>query len=330
MALSDTLTPPSSMTPRAIQVRASDAHQHAASLQSLDQDYEQLSRGSFSGTLSSVSITGVTVFVEQLGSAVFQTGATSADSLTIAAACDLSGDAYWNGCYLDRRAVIGFAANREFTLRTPETSRCVGLSVPNTRLENLLPGVSSSDWHRLLQSKDCCTDDRDAGHRVADRLTHLYDVGNDAGLVRDGDFGELLDDLLVELWQVFSASGFDGRKLRMQSYPRIAMRARNAMLARLAEPSDIEQLAHDLGCSRRALQYALQSVFGMRPIEYLRTLRLSAARQLLLQPTTATTVQDAAEECGLFHLPRFARDYARMFSELPSQTLARSRVRALC
>ena len=77
------------------------------------------------------------------------------------------------------------------------------------------------------------------------------------------------------------------------------------------------------------MQYALQSVFGMRPIDYLRTLRLAAARQRLLHPTASTTVQDAAEDCGLFHLPRFARDYGRMYGELPSQTLARARAQSL-
>ena len=103
------------------------------------------------------------------------------------------------------------------------------------------------------------------------------------------------------------------------------MRARQAMLARLSEPINIEELAASLGCSRRALQYACQSVFGIRPVEYLRTLRLSAVRQLLLHPGIFTTVQDAATECGFSHLPRFAREYSQTFSELPSQTLARSR-----
>lgn len=324
------LTTPQGLAARSQTIRACEVHQQAAALDALDQDYEQLSRGSFSGLVASTTVAGVTLFVEELGAAVFQAGASCPGVLTIAAACDLSGEAYWNGRYIDGRAVIGFAAHRPFALRTPLASRCVGLSVPISRLENLLPGVSSEGWNRLLESKDCWTDGRDAGRRLADRMVLLHRLAGDPALADDGSFDQLLDDVLEEIWQGFDAQAFSGKKLREQSYPRIAMRARDAMLGRLCDPTDVEALARDLGCSRRALQYAFQSVFGMRPVEYLRTLRLSAVRQLLLHPTVSTTVGDAAAQYGLTHLPRFARDYCRMFCELPSQTLARASASRVC
>ena len=47
------------------------------------------------------------------------------------------------------------------------------------------------------------------------------------------------------------------------------------------------------------------------------------ARRLLLQPGPAPSVSDIAARVGFWHFSRFAGEYARMFGELPSATLAR-------
>ena len=308
--------------PQALTVRNAEADHQANSLGMLDQHYEQLSRGSFKGSLSSITHGGVTFFRESLGQSVFQTGCAAAEQITIAMACDLSGQAYWNGRLIESDAVIAFAPGREFALRTPIKSMCVGLSIPTARLAARDPSQTPDDWQRLLRAKDCWSDPRPFESRLSQRIARLFDT---LSALDSDSFDQTLEDVLDDLRAVMDMRVDLGHRLRADSYPRIARKARAAMLDQLEEPLRINALCARLGCSPRALQYAFQSVFDVKPVAYFRSLRLTAARRALLGPHRTMTVQDVAAQFGFSHLPRFAQEYAQMFGELPSQSLARGR-----
>ncbi len=54
-------------------------------------------------------------------------------------------------------------------------------------------------------------------------------------------------------------------------------------------------------------------------------MRLNKAHRMLLRPTDETTVTDAATQFGFYHFGHFARVYARLFGERPSETLRRAK-----
>ncbi|WP_178385383.1 helix-turn-helix domain-containing protein, partial [Pseudomonas aeruginosa] len=112
------------------------------------------------------------------------------------------------------------------------------------------------------------------------------------------------------------------RSLRVHAYPRIARRARELMVEKIGESLSISDICQSIGCSRRALQYAFESVFDVKPLTYLRLLRLERVHKLL-QSQPDATVQDSAEAFGFHHLPRFAQHYMTVYGELPSQTLSK-------
>ena len=319
------LVAPTAPAPRAVTVRNAEADQQASSLGMLDQHYEQLSRGCFAGSLSFITHEGVTLFRESLGQSVFQTGCAAAEQVTIAAACDLSGAAYWNGRHIESDAVIAFAPGREFALRTPVRSVCIGISIPIARLAASDLNQTADDWQRLLRAKDGWSDPRPHESRLSKRIARLFDTLSDPSALCSGGFDQELDDVLDDLRAVVDMRVEFGHRLRADSYPRIARKARAAMLVQLEEPLRINALCTQLGCSPRALQYAFQSVFDVKPVAYFRSLRLTAARRALLGPHRTMTVQDVAAQFGFGHLPRFAQEYAQMFGELPSQSLARGR-----
>jgi len=311
--------------PQALTVRNAEADQQASSLGMLDQRYEQLSRGCFAGSLSSITHEGITLFRESLGQSVFQTGCAAAEQITIATACDLSGEVYWNGRHIEYDAVIAFAPGREFALRTPVRAVCVGFSIPTARLAASDLSQTADDWERLLRARDCWSDPRPTESRLGQRIARLFSTLSDPSGLPSGSFDQELDDVLDDLRAVVNMRVEPGYRLRADSYPRIARKARAAMLEQLEEPLRINALCARLGCSPRALQYAFQSVFDVNPVAYFRSLRLTAARRALLGPHRTMTVQDVASQFGFGHLPRFAQEYAQMFGELPSQSLARGR-----
>ena len=82
-------------------------------------------------------------------------------------------------------------------------------------------------------------------------------------------------------------------------------------------------LCKAINVSQRTLEYAFRETFGLSPLGYLRLQRLHAVRRhLMVENRGQTTVAAIACEHGFYELGRFAAVYAKIFGELPSETLA--------
>jgi AraC family ethanolamine operon transcriptional activator len=88
----------------------------------------------------------------------------------------------------------------------------------------------------------------------------------------------------------------------------------------------VTDLASTAGVSERTLRAAFQEYFGMGPVRYLKLRTLNLIRKALQNADPATTtVTGAATQFGVWELGRLARDYQRLFGELPSETLRNAR-----
>jgi len=105
--------------------------------------------------------------------------------------------------------------------------------------------------------------------------------------------------------------------------PRLVREARELMRRRGAEIS-VSGIAAQLKVSMRGLEAGFREALGSTPTQYLRSVRLEAARAELLSPSESTTVTGAAFNQGFFHQGRFSAYYRQAFGEMPSQTLRRS------
>jgi AraC-like DNA-binding protein len=106
--------------------------------------------------------------------------------------------------------------------------------------------------------------------------------------------------------------------------PRFVKRAEEFIRANVAAEVGLEDIARAAGVSERTLHRGFRSFRETTPMAQLKSLRLYAARQALVEGKI-TSVTDAAIGSGLPHLGKFAREYRRQFGELPSQTLRRRR-----
>ncbi len=80
----------------------------------------------------------------------------------------------------------------------------------------------------------------------------------------------------------------------------------------------VEELAADVGMHRMNLYRKIQSLYGMTPSEFIRTMRLKRAAQLLGDDPNLT-VSEVADRVG-FNTPKyFTRYFKEMFGVLPSQ-----------
>lgn len=119
-----------------------------------------------------------------------------------------------------------------------------------------------------------------------------------------------------------------GPRRSQQQLQRIVLEARSLLapadgvLPECIGPPGIGDACQQLGLSRRSLQHAFQQVLGISPLAWLRAVRLDGARRAIKQQCS---VAEAATAWGFWHLGRFARDYARLFGERPSDTARRCR-----
>ncbi|MFD9958677.1 AraC family transcriptional regulator [Amycolatopsis sp. NPDC059020] len=83
-------------------------------------------------------------------------------------------------------------------------------------------------------------------------------------------------------------------------------------------------LAREADVTERSLQLGFRKHLNMRPMEYLREIRLRRVHdQLRAAQSDAVTVTAVAAEWGFLHTGRFAATYQRRFGEKPSETLRR-------
>lgn len=106
--------------------------------------------------------------------------------------------------------------------------------------------------------------------------------------------------------------------------PRDLVRALEWLKTHFAEPFRLDELATQAGVSPRTLEAHFRTYLGTTPLGWARQMRLSRARQQLVDGDGAT-VTDIAQANGFSQLGRFAGQYRAHFGESPSQTRARGR-----
>lgn len=93
--------------------------------------------------------------------------------------------------------------------------------------------------------------------------------------------------------------------------------------AHRGEAIRVRDICRETGVPWRTLDRAFRERFGVGPKAYLMRGRLCGARESLGGGPHDQRIVDVANAWGFWHMGQFARDYKRLFGELPSQTLDR-------
>ena len=87
----------------------------------------------------------------------------------------------------------------------------------------------------------------------------------------------------------------------------------------------IKDLCKITNVSKRTLEYAFQEHYGVLPKAYINSMRLNGARKQLRSALPGQlSISDAANAWGFWHMGQFAKDYRKLFGELPSEMLCQS------
>ncbi|RJE79114.1 helix-turn-helix domain-containing protein [Paracoccus sp. JM45] len=282
---------------------ASTVEEQSALLAGWNQHYCQLSRGAFSGMLCQSTLPDAYLFREKTNRSLLQSGIVGAEVLAVGLPLAITGPAKFCGSACTDHQLHVFSGGEGFEFHTPSGLDIVGLVIPRATLFRHL-------------------DDEDAEFvTLRLRQAHLMDISP-----------ELFQNLARGMLDIMGNRGSitDVMSLLADAFltnnpvaPPTLHRNLVAQLRDIAtdetwdQPPSIPQICAALGVSRRTLQYALQKELGMSPVEYMRALRLNAARTCILQGASVT---EAATRSGFWHFGRFAQDYRILFHERPSAT----------
>ena len=307
--------------------RTCDVDEQAALLQGWNQRYEQISAGSFHGSVRVLNLGPIQVLQEFTNQALHQTGALHPGQLALGLPRGLQGNAMFCNRACSEANAIVFSGATPFEFVSPGGLEMLDFVVERSCLAEFftdeeherlteqlaqphLRAVSAHDRARLpvllADVQLLLAQDPRAGDdpvRVADMVRDL--AGAIASVLLDGASRDL------------------GESLSYQRRAKVVHQARERVMASGADGSvTVEDLCRELAVSRRALQYSFQEVLGVSPQHYLRGVRLNGARRAIKH---SSAVSDAAVAWGFWHFGRFAQDYKALFGELPSQTFKRFR-----
>jgi len=104
----------------------------------------------------------------------------------------------------------------------------------------------------------------------------------------------------------------------------VVQQAQRWMREHPLEPITLADLCRTLHVSRRCLIQGFREHLGMGPMAFLKLQRLHGVRRILLAADPGQQrIGPLAAEWGFLNAGHFARDYRRLFGELPRQTLQR-------
>ncbi|WP_165229712.1 helix-turn-helix domain-containing protein [Aquisphaera insulae] len=288
-----------------------------------DQRLEQLEGGPFRGGLRLVDLGGVQLLAVRSARVVRARGARPDGSCVFSTVTDRNAGSSWRGRTLGTGMVNVIAPDSEMDHRTCSNYQNVSIVVQIGLLEWTAAALIGVGLDRIL-----CGDRALAiGSRDADELSQrLHTTLLALSTPPDGKGTEAKplvnpDDLVVLLLDTLTAGRVvdpfrttTGQRLaavrKVEEYVRAFPDRRPGVL----------ELCKLAGVSKRTLHYAFLEATGCTPKDFIKAIKLNAARRALrtIGPG-AGHVEQVARRYG-FHRPgNFASDFRRLFGELPSE-----------
>jgi AraC family ethanolamine operon transcriptional activator len=287
-----------------------------------DQRFEQLDGGRFRGWLRLADLGSVQLFDVGSNRVVRARGARPADSFVFSPVTDWNAGSYWRGRTLVPGMVNVLPPEAELDHRTCPDYQHIAMVVHRGLLERIAVAQLGVGLDRLLCSdRALAIDPRDA-NELSGRLreTVLALSAPPDGVRTPSRPIVDPDDLVVLLLDTLAAG-------RMVDPFRTTAAQRLAAVRKVEEyvrafPDrriGVVELCALVGLSKRTLHYAFLEATGCTPKEFVKAIRLNAARRELraIGPGPGH-VEQVARRYGFERPGNFASDFRRLFGELPS------------
>lgn len=288
-----------------------------------DLDFRVLKDGGSAGSIETVSTGRVSLSKFRFTWKLHQRGAVPLGTRTFGIGVEPGQRVPFSGYPLDDDWLVAFPSISGFDAHSDESFHAYGLTVDETFLQETAESLELSNSADSVPQVAVYRAVRVRASGIRESLKRIFLAARRPSLDnRESGLARAIDrDLVVQLLYLLSGGPPESR-----SRARHRDRALKRCMEFIDQPTrkliGVQELCEVSGASWRTLDYAFQERFGETPQAYLRARRLNAVQKEL---------QDARPERGaiarvagnweFWHMGDFARDYRRLFGELPSETL---------
>jgi AraC family ethanolamine operon transcriptional activator len=229
-----------------------------------------------------------------------------------------------HGVEVSEDYVYGFDPSREVNLVVPpQVGHCI-VRIKRSMFEEFLEIMGCSDdiserlfAHNFLYVPDKLLPVKAYLSQLCS-LAHQISQPPQASLIEQF----VLEDFIPLLINAVSSTTTSVKPSSFANRSQLVFQAEDYIMAHLDKPLTLKDLCYALNISKRPLFYGFQEIFGMGPMAYLKVQRLRTVRRALIAASPEiTSVTAIAQQYGFWSAGHFARDYKRMFGELPSETI---------
>ena len=310
-----------------------DVYEHACNITGWQQLYNQILPGQFKGSVIEGWLEGIQFFKEYTSKMVQQKCMTWPGSIWIGIPLPCNPQMGMIGHNTLTDDLVGIQiGGTEFGLNTPDDYTILGLVVDIELLENYFETILHTsfplkslskqmtihlkphDKHQLCQLIETALNIAQASPEIINHAVTVKNLRYELLAALHNIFTEITE--INHPYLLIPKSKQNHMKLVHQAHDFVIDNAQNK------DDVSIPDICTHLQTSRRTLQNAFHSIWGVSPITYLKAIKLNAVRRELKSPHSIfTTVQDAAMSWGFWHMGQFSADYQALFKELPSHTL---------
>ncbi|WP_029189559.1 helix-turn-helix domain-containing protein [Vibrio cyclitrophicus] len=289
-----------------------DANEQAASLFNWQQEYDQLSRGSFLGQIRERKFSHVHIFREDSNRKLKQQCRINEGIWLGLSANDRPLHINYRRCDLD--SILIREAGVDFELITPETFSIYGLVISPASVEIIrqqLELESLTSKNHFLRCSQHYT------QQIKTYLTLLLSPSRSHWSFHTHQ--AIVQDMLVEL---FAQSPSQDIQKANATQREITMRRIKRYLdnSQYRKPITVTELCDAVYVSRRTLQYTFEYCCDISPKQFIQSVRLNQVRRILQNPSEQRCINEIAFDFGFFHLGHFCQSYKQLFGESPMQT----------
>jgi len=295
-----------------------------------DLEFSQLDRGDFDGKLAQFGNERLNLSYARFNRHLFQKGAPPQGLRTFVIPADSAQRFLWRRKEITGAHVPVFPTDGELDAVSWSGFQVFTLSFSEEMLAETIERLELPTLQNLFAKSEVCAPHPDSLHLVRNSLQKFFrhlmtssPKGNTS--LHQDDFGQdLCAQLLKGLVSSRAGSSIPSPLLRHKTLKRVE----DYLSAFPAIPHTVRELCRVAQASERTLEYAFLERFGVSPKAYLQRLRLNGVRKALRNAdSTAISVTTLASGWGFWHMGQFAKDYKRLFAELPSETLKKRHAR---
>ena len=308
-------------------VATSDVEEQAIHITAWHQEYDQISSGRFSGSLTEIWLGGMQFFIESNSQALRQSCVAWPGSFWFGIpAPTLDKGGFLDEYPFEQGAVLVRPGGKTFELITPQQHDILGLVIEAPLLAQYLETNHCAELYDILARNPVWQVPLPTllpfWEKLASTLYQARSASTESTFLLSHSACQLmLDGLVMHLIEILQVAHQQMLpKCSVIRHRHLISSVRDYVLSKKDHVITIKDLCDQFHVSRRTLQNCFQDTIAVCPITYLKAIRLNAVRRVLKKSAATVSIQDIACDYGFWHMSQFSADYRRLFGEKPSET----------